>query len=287
MPSLTQWLQRFVDEVRTPDPAASGLSPLDQSLAAAFVTLPAERQASPALDIAGDPLFGPALATPPRPANPAPAWLTPARRTPAQAGPVWERPAARQNTAAGPAGAAFGWSERPTREALAALDAAFGNPRSPVGAPPPGTPAREWTTTSRPAPRTDGTATPPAVPVASPDHSPDHSPAAWPVSPTQSGTTPAPNTSASPNPAVLPLAELLRDLVPASPFEARLESLWQQRSGALSGGAFPGAGGMSAAPWPDSPWSQAPGIVPGQPPAVDWSDLARRLADLEAGQGGA
>jgi hypothetical protein len=284
MPSLTQWLQRFVDEVRAPGPAAPGLSALDQSLAAAFVTLPAERQASPALAVAGDPLFGPTLATPPRPANPAPLWPTSARPTPGHSGPGWGTAAPRRNAAAGPAGSTAGWSDRSTSGALAALAAAFANPRSPVGAPPPGNPTGDWPTTSRPAPRTEATATPPAVPVASPDQSPG----AWPVTPPQSGTEPAPNTSASPDPAVLPLAELLRDLVPASPFEARLESLWQQRSGALSGGAFPGAGawGMSAAPWPDSPWSQAPGSPSGNPPAVDWSDVARRLADLEAGQGG-
>jgi hypothetical protein len=66
---------------------------------------------------------------------------------------------------------------------------------------------------------------------------------------------------------------LLRDLAPASPIEARLEALWQQRSGTFIhelGGWPNAAGGAAAAP----------------PPAVDWTDLARRLADLEAGQAG-
>jgi hypothetical protein len=270
MPSLTQWLQRFVDEVRTPVPTSPATPTLDQSLAAAFVTAPADQPASPPLALGGDLLLGPTRATPPRPTHAATLWSAAPRATAAAAGPAWPSAASPRSTATGAPGPTGGGAERPSHGALAALAAAFGNPRPANGASPPGVPITEWPTPSRPASRAPGTFASPPV-TADP---PDLATPEWSTSPRAQRTEPAPSHPASSELAVLPLAELLRDLVPASPFEARLESLWQQRASPLAGGTPPGGtdGG-----WPETA---------GSPPAVDWSDLASRLADLEAGQGG-
>ena len=287
MKSLTQWLQQFVEEVRLPTSGAAAAAAFDHSLAAAFVSVPPHLPSAASPPVTHDPLFGPALATPPRASQPPSVWPTPPRQTPAPSNPLGGTAAARRNIAAGAAGSSPRPSERSASNPLAPLAAAFGPLRSATAASPPGTPSEDWPTTARPTPQAAATtAAPSAVPVAPPDHST----ADWSLDPPLERAQPAPHPSDSnlSAAAVLPLAELLRDLVPASPFEARLESLWQQRAAALAGGAPPGAGALG---WPDSPWSQSsrPSSawpeVPVGPQGGDWSELARRLADLEAAQG--
>jgi hypothetical protein len=273
MPSLTQWLQRFVDEVRAPGPSASSAAVLDHSLAAAFVPLPAELPAPAPFPIAGDPLFGPTLATPPRLASSSPLrsasqWPISAQPTAPRSGSAWLSETHAPPAAAGSAAPTPSPTPRSSAGALAALAAAFGNPRAPSRGTPPGPPADNWPTVPRTTPRGAAASLPSQVAAAAPDPVGDGTANNRPL-PTGE---PTPSDGPGPDSAVLPLAELLRDLVPASPFEARLESLWQQRASTPAGGKPPG--GLAAG------WTEFPTAAP----AVDWSDLARRLADLEAGR---
>ena len=274
MPSLTHWLQRFVAEVRAPVPPSATAAVLDQSLAAAFVHLPAERPIADPAAIAGDPLFGPTPAIPPRRASNAPpwpssAWPTPQRPTLSQTNPAWLTGAPARPAAPGFPSPTAPSPQPSSAGALAALASAFGSPRSSLRGTIPATPANAWPTATRPGPDSAGAALTPRVSTAPPD-SLGHGPPA-PLS-ADPGDSPPPD-SPTPASAVIPLAELLRDLVPASPSEARLEALWQQRAGTF---------GNEPEGWP----AAAGSIARFNPPAVDWNELARRLADLEAGQAG-
>ena len=269
MPSLTHWLQRFVDEVRAPFPASATAAVLDQSLAAAFVHLPTERPAPEPVAIAGDPLFGPTPAIPSRGASTPSPWSSSQRPTPSVNHLPWPSGAHARPTAESRSSLVAPPPPPSSARAFAALASAFSNPRSVPRAPSPGLSPHAWPTASRTGPGDAPSPLSPRVATSPPDPT-GHSQTV--DSATVAGES-APPHAPTPAPAVIPLAELLRDLAPASPIEARLEALWQQRSGTFShspGGWPEAVGGAAATP----------------PPAVDWTDLARRLADLEAGQVG-
>jgi len=270
MPSLTHWLQRFVDEVRAPLPASATAAVLDQSLAAAFVHLPAERQAPEPVAIASDPLFGPTVASPSRGASPPSPWSVSQRPTPSANHRTWPSATPPRPTAESRPSPAAPPPQPSSTGALAALASAFRNPRSVPRAHAPGLSPHTWPTAPRTGPGDAPSPLSSHVAISPPDPT-GHSQT---VDPPTVADDSAPPHAPTPAPAVIPLAELLRDLAPASPIEARLEALWQQRSGTFSHapGGWPEAAGGGAAAAP--------------PPAVDWTDLARRLADLEAGQAG-
>jgi len=287
------WLRRFVEAVRPSGPRVPGLSSLDHSLAAAFVAVaqPSTATNGPprSPDIAGDPVFGPLPVNPVHRANPPRTAFPLARESSRSAtrAHVEGRDGPAATAAARPRGPGIdsAWPPRPFPSELTG---------APTGGRMNGLP---WPVSGARGSSQPGTADG-GVPVATAPVFGDSeagsgerthgihgaaraiSPAALAVlearlstlaqsaNSADRGTADGAPAATDPAP-VVPLVELLRDLAPVSPLEARLESVWQQRQSAAGFDGF------------NDPWRRGPETV-----ATDWGELARRLDDLEAGAAG-
>ena len=286
------WFRRFVEAVRPTGARSPGLSSLDHSLAAAFVAVaqPATAAANAArsADVAGDLLFGPQSVGSSRRRGPASALGSAAsqdptrQRTPLPAGLTgWSSPGfPGRMVANGESLRSAGAGGAGSRTTPRTIDTAVPSWSSRIVSPSP--------TEDRFSPFSTSSVNPPHTPVSwdgtNGDGTNGANQGARAISPETLAALEARLAACTPpgsesvaegsgpavggSPPVIPLVELLRDLAPASPFETRLETLWQQRRSAVGMSGL--ESGLGTGPEADS---------------AGWCELMRRLADLEAGQG--